>query len=105
MVAKPERSGARGRQIADRHRWLDESAAVIRLDHSSRDLEQCRFARAVAAHQAQSLGRTDRELGASQQGGAAERNADVFEKEQRWRCHVCCSVLAIFLVRGAIILS
>jgi hypothetical protein len=52
------------RQIADRHRRLHEAAAVIRLDQASGDFEQRRFARTVPSHQAQTLGRTDRELGA-----------------------------------------
>ncbi len=47
-------------QIADGHRGLDEAAAAIRLDLAGGDLEQRRLARAVAAHQTQTLRRSDR---------------------------------------------
>ena len=56
------------RQIADRRAGLHEPRAAVGLDQPGGDLEQGRFARAVAADQADALAGRDRELGAVSSG-------------------------------------
>jgi hypothetical protein len=75
------------RQIADSHARLHETAAGIGIDLAVGYSEQRRLAGAVAADEAQPLGRADREARALEQWGAAERKTDILEEEQRRRCH------------------
>jgi hypothetical protein len=73
------------RQIADGRAGLHEARAAVRLDQAGRDLEQRRFAGAVAADQADALGRRLRKVDASQQRCAAKGERDILELDQRWR--------------------
>ena len=52
------------RQITHGRTGLHEAAAAVGIDEAGRDLEQRRFARAVAADQANAFGRRYRELDA-----------------------------------------
>ena len=92
-----ERGGEAGeirllRQIADGGAGLHEAAAAVGLDQPGRDLQQRRFAGAVAADQADALGRRDRQFDARQQRRAAEGQRDVFQLDQRRR-HGLSSIL------------
>ena len=75
------------RQVAHRHRRLDEAAAGIGLDQPGGDLEERRLARAVPPDQAEPLAGADREPGAGQERRAAEGEADVLEEEEGRRRH------------------
>ena len=75
------------RQIAHQRARLHENRAAVGLDQPGRDLEQGRFARAVAADQRHALAGRDRQLRAGQQRRAAEGERDVFELQKR-RSHV-----------------
>jgi len=52
------------RQIADGRTGLHEAAAAVGFDEARRDLQQRRFARAIAADQAHPLGRGHRQFDA-----------------------------------------
>ena len=73
------------RQIADGRAGLHEAAAAVGLDEAGRDLQQRRFAGAVAADQADALARRHRQFDARQQRRAAEGQLDVFQLDQRRR--------------------
>ena len=73
------------RQIADGGARLHEAAAAVGLDQAGGDLQQRRFARAVAADQADALARRHRQFDARQQRRAAEGQRDVFQLDQRRR--------------------
>ena len=81
------------RQIAHRRAGLHEHRAAVGLDQPGRDLQQRRFARAVAADQGHALAGRDRQLRARQQRRAAEGQRDVFELKERSAtpCHVAGS--------------
>ena len=90
IVARPEAGldiGQRGgkaakvrllRQIADGGAGLHEAAAAVGFDQAGRDLQQCRFAGAVTADQADALALRYRQFDARQQRRAAEGQFDVF---------------------------
>jgi len=65
------------RQIADGSARLHEAAAAVGLDQTGRDLQERRFAGAVAADQADALIGGDREFDARQQRRAAKGQRDV----------------------------
>jgi hypothetical protein len=71
------------RQITDGGARLHESPARIGLDRPGRNLEQRRFARSVAANEADPLARFDGEFRAGEQRLAAERERDIAELKQR----------------------
>ena len=72
------------RQIAHQRARLHEHRAAVRLDQTGRDLEQSRFARAIASDQRHALAGRDRQLRPGQQRRAAEGECDVFELQERW---------------------
>ena len=84
VVAKPARSGscARYRMVAPGWAKRVPRSAFHR---AGGDLQQCRFARAVAADQADALAFADGKLGAFEQRRAAEGEVDVLQGEKRWR--------------------
>ena len=71
------------RQIADQRAGLHEHGAAIGLDQACCDLEQGRFARAVAPDQRHPLARRNAEFRRSQKRRAAEGECDVFELKKR----------------------
>ena len=73
------------RQIADGGAGLHEAAAAVGFDQAGGDLQQRRFAGAVAADQADALGCRHRQFDAGQQRRAAEGQRDVFQLDQRRR--------------------
>ena len=73
------------RQIADGGAGLHEAAAAVGLDQAGGDLQQRRFAGAVAADQADALARRHRQLDARQQRRAAKGQRDIFQLDQRRR--------------------
>ena len=81
------------RQIADGGAGLHEAAAAIGLDQPGGDLEQRRFAGAVAADQADALAGRHRQFDARQQRRAAKGQPDIFQLDQRWR-HASTSILS-----------
>ena len=70
-------------QVADGGAGLGKAVAAIRLDHGGGDLEQGRFARAVAPHQAEPVARAHRQFRPIQQLGIAETQLDVGEMQKR----------------------
>ncbi|MNU91514.1 hypothetical protein D3C71_814040 [compost metagenome] len=73
-------------EITDRCGWMTENFARLRLDHAGRDLHKCRFARAVAADEADAVARFHLQACAVQQRRAAEAQEDVVKLENG-RCH------------------
>ncbi len=92
------------RQIADGRAGLHEARAAVGLDQAGGDLQQRRFARAVAADQADALARRHRQLDARQQRRAAEGQRDVFQLDQRRR-HLWNSTLVLRGLLGALALD
>jgi len=70
------------RQIADDRAGPDEARPAIWLHEPRRDLEQGRFAGAVATDDAHSLARSDIEIDAIEKRGATEGQRDLSELEQ-----------------------
>src|SRR3954452_21997595 len=73
------------RQIADGRARLYEAAAAVGLDQAGCNLQQRRFAGAIAADQADALARRHRQFDARQQRRAAKRQPDIFQLDQRRR--------------------
>ncbi len=73
------------RQISDGGAGLGETRAAIGFHRSGGDLQECGFARAVAADQADALAFADGKLGAFEQRRAAKGEVDVLQGEKRWR--------------------
>ncbi|MGY3110227.1 hypothetical protein ACVWW7_006854 [Bradyrhizobium sp. LM6.9] len=73
------------RQVADGGAGLHETAAAIRFDQAGSDLEQCRFARTVAADQADALAGRNRQFDVRQERRAAKGQLDIAQLNQRWR--------------------
>ena len=76
-------------QIAHGGPGLHEALAAVGLDETCGDFEQSRLARAVAADKAGPLAGGDGQLGALDQGRAAEGESDVLEEKQRGKRHSC----------------
>ena len=73
------------RQIADGGAGLHKAAAAVGLDEARGDLQQRRFAGAVAADQADALTGGHRKLDARQQRRAAKSQRDILQLDQRRR--------------------
>ena len=71
------------RQIADGCTGLRDARAAICLDVSGGNLEQCRFTRSVAAHEANPVAGADFEIGTVEQRLGAKGDVDVGQGEQR----------------------
>ena len=73
------------REVAQRGAGLEEPGPVFRRQRARGDAQQGGLAGAVAAHQGEALAGRHREGGAPQQGGRADREADVLQEEERRR--------------------
>ena len=71
-------------EIADRRAGMDEAFAFVGLDCAGGDFHQRRLARAIAADQAQAFALANAEISAVEQGGDAEGEVDILEREKRW---------------------
>jgi hypothetical protein len=70
------------RKITNGCTGLHKAGAAISFHKSRHDLQQCRFARAVAADQAHAFACRDRKLDAGEQRRTAERQRNVFQLDQ-----------------------
>ncbi|MNT46743.1 hypothetical protein D3C72_1834100 [compost metagenome] len=70
-------------QPGDTHPLLHADFSVVRLVVTGQQLEQGRFASAVAADQGDTLTRFDRQFGFFQQQRAADAEVDVLQSNQR----------------------
>ncbi len=80
------------RQVAHQGSWLHENRAAIRLDEPGRDLQQRRFARAVAPDQRHALTGRNGQFRTREKRGPAECQCDVFELK-KWRSHSPCKTV------------
>ncbi len=75
------------RQIAQARAGLEKALAGVDLDLAGGDLEQGRFARAIASDKAQPRAGRDRQIDAFEQRLAAEREGHALQGQQRGRSH------------------
>ena len=75
------------RKVSQARAGLEKALAGVEVDLSGGDLEQGRFARAIASDKAQPRAGRDRQIDAFEQGLAAEREGHALQGQQRRRSH------------------